>query len=134
MRIFSLKVFAVLRRCSYKGDEMLELISRFLRWVLNWIRYLYFLRFSLMLWMFALALMFLNMTSAKTLTSGIFVPEYDSGYICLSFFLVSQGFVALIIARLIAINGPDRFGDQAPPLLRRLLSNDEADWGWETSA
>jgi hypothetical protein len=111
---------------------MLALISRFLNSALRWVRYLYFLRFSLILWTFSLLLLFLNGSGAKTVTSGLFVPEFMSGYFCVAFFLVSEGFVALIVARLVAINGPDRWNEGLPPLLKRLLVDDDARWWVET--
>ena len=36
-------------------------------------------------------------------------PETLQQYICVAFFLVSAGFVALICARVVLINGPARF-------------------------
>lgn len=113
---------------------MPELISRFLKWALRWIRYVYFLRFSLILWTFSLVLLYLNGSGMKTLTSGLFVPEYNSGYFCVAFFLVSEGFVALIIARLVAINGPERWNEKVPSFLKKLLVDDDGFWYWETGA
>ncbi len=96
----------------------------------RWLRYLYFMRFSLFLW-FAPLLVFLNLTSAKTLTSGILVPDYLQGYLCVAFFLVSTGFVALISSRVVVLNGPVRFGkdeNDAPDSLKNLLANDQGRW------
>src|SRR5437762_13981496 len=101
---------------------------------LRWMRHLYFLRFSMILWTFSLVLLYLNGSGIKTITSGLFVPEYNSGYFCVAFFLVSEGFVALVIARLVTINGPDRWNEKVPPLLKKMLVDDDGRWWWETWA
>ena len=75
----------------------------------RWVRYGYFLRFSLALWLFAPLLCVLDTTGFKTLTSGVMTPETLQQYICVAFFLVSAGFVALICARVVLINGPERW-------------------------
>jgi hypothetical protein len=92
------------------------------------------MRFSVILWTFSLLLLYLNGSGMKTVTSGLFVPEYNSGYFCVAFFLVSEGFVALIIARLVTINGPDRWNEKVPPLLKKLLLDESGRWYWETWA
>ena len=46
----------------------------FLDKAMRWVRYAYFLRFSLGLWFFAPILCWLNSSSARTLTSGIMTP------------------------------------------------------------
>src|SRR6201996_7959618 len=81
----------------------------FLHQAMRWVRYAYFMRFSLGLWCFALILCCLNSSSARTLTSGIMTPEIIQQYACVGFFLVSAGFVALITARVVLINGPERW-------------------------
>jgi hypothetical protein len=109
----------------------------FLGQAMRWIRYAYFLRFSLGLWFFALVLCWLNTSAAKRLTSGIMTPETIQQYACVGFFLVSAGFVALITARVVLINGPERwdkcydeFDDGRPPLLTTLLVNDKGKLEW----
>jgi hypothetical protein len=104
---------------------------------MRWIRYLYFLRFSLCLWFFALALCGLNSSAASTLTSGVMTPETIQQYACVGFFLVSAGFVALITARVVLINGPERwdkgydeFDDGRPLALTLLLVNDIGQREW----
>jgi len=82
-------------------------IFAFLHWASLWVRYLYFLRFSLMLWLFAPGLCALNSVSS-TLTSGIVTPETWQQYFCVGFFQVSAAFAALVIARVVIINGPER--------------------------
>jgi hypothetical protein len=108
-------------------------MSAFLKESARWMRYLYFMRFSILLWLFPLLLVVLNQTGAQSLTSGLMVPEYWQGYLCVAFFLVSTGFVALIAARVPAINGPERWGevaDNRPELLKILFVNDNGKWEW----
>jgi hypothetical protein len=102
----------------------------FLRKVLRWVRYLYFLRFSIALWLIPLVLIGLNMTGATTLTSGIVVPDYGQQYLCVAFFLVSAAFGALISARVVVINGPERWNEGLPPLLKLLLVNETGKYEW----
>ena len=111
---------------------MLEKTSAILKATLRWVRFIYFLRFSLLLWFIPLVLVGLNMTSAKTLTSGIVTPDYDQQYVCVAFFLVSSAFGALIAARVVAINGPARWNEGLPPLLKHLLVNDNGRFEWVT--
>ena len=112
-------------------------LMAFLHKAMRWVRYAYFLRFSLGLWFFALVLCWLNTSSARTLTSGIMTPETIQQYACVGFFLVSAGFVALITARVVLINGPERwdksydeFDDGRPHSLKILLVNDKGQLEW----
>ena len=109
---------------------------RFLTGLMGFIRWVYFLRFSLALWLFPLVLVGINMLN-KTLTSGILVPEFPQGYLCVAFFLVSSGFAALIAARVVLIKGPERWNEckevpekRQPTPLDWLLVNDKSDWEW----
>jgi hypothetical protein len=91
----------------------------------NWSRYLYFLRFAILLWFFPLLLVWANTTGARSLVSGIVTPSRCMQYLCAAFFLVSSSFVALILARIVVINGEERFGHPSPPLLSRMLADEE---------
>ncbi len=91
----------------------------------NWARYLYFLRFAILLWIFPLLLVWANTTGARSLVSGIVTPSRCVQYLCVAFFLVSSSFVALILARIVVINGEERFGAACPPLLCRLLADEK---------
>ena len=98
-------------------------ILRFLDKAKRWVRYGYFLRFSLALWLFAPLLCVLDTIGFKTLTSGVMTPETLQQYICVAFFLVSAGFVALICARVVLINGPERWDrcyDEKSPARKRM--------------
>jgi len=91
----------------------------------------YFLRFSILLWLEPFVLMWLNSPlRARSLTSGILTPATQTQYLCVSFFLVAASFVALILARIVVINGKDRFGEAPPPRLRRLFASDGANHEW----
>ena len=112
-------------------------VMAFLHQAMRWVRYAYFMRFSLGLWCFALILCCLNTSPARTLTSGIMTPETIQQYACVGFFLVSAGFVALITARVVLINGPERwdkaydeFDDGRPHSLTLLLVNDQGHREW----
>ena len=83
-------------------------IVTWLHEISRWVRYAYFLRFSLILWLFAPMLCAANMYS-QTLTSGIVAPETWEQYICVGFFLLSASFASLILARIVLINGPERW-------------------------
>lgn len=106
----------------------------FVRAVAYWVRYLYFLRFGLIAWLFAPLLCFMNKRD-QTLTSGILVPENPHQYLCVGFFLVSAAFAALILARVVLINGPARWdqgynadNDARPPRLAHFLVNDKGEY------
>ncbi|MDE3150422.1 MAG: hypothetical protein KGL37_13215, partial [Acidobacteriota bacterium] len=68
-------------------------IATWINHLLRWVRYLYFMRFSLVLWLIAPLLCWLNSTGARSITSGLLVPEFMQGYICVAFFVVTAGFV-----------------------------------------
>jgi hypothetical protein len=109
----------------------LNRIQRVLKFLAPWVRYAYFLRFSLILWLFAPLMCILNKKDA-TLTSGILVPEFMAQYLCVGFFLVSAAFASLILARVVLINGPERWDagyneddDARPERLANFLDNDD---------
>src|ERR1700739_3362056 len=107
-------------------------MMNFLIAVGRWARYAYFLRFGLILWLFALVFCLLNMKNQR-LSSGILVSQLWQRYLCNAFFVVSASLAALILARIVLINGPARWGDSyndeddnGPPMLRKLLFNDQS--------
>jgi hypothetical protein len=101
------------------------------RRAVRWIRYLYFMRFSILLWAFPLVLIWANSPStARSLVSGIVTPVRWSQYLCVAFFLFSSSFVALILARIVVINGTERFGDAPPECLEKLLADNRARHEW----
>lgn len=97
----------------------------------RWVRYAYYLRFSIMLWLFPPLLVVANSPSAaRSLVSGIITPVSTLQYLSVAFFLISGSFVALIQAHVVVINGRDRFGDDPPALLTWLLANRKEYWEW----
>ena len=113
------------------GDFWARFLNRFDLWAGRWIQYIYFLRFSILLWCFPLLLVALNSPSAgRTLVSGILTPVTPLQYLCASFFLISASVVALIMAHVVVINGKERFGDDPPQLLSRLLADQNPRWEW----
>jgi hypothetical protein len=96
-----------------------------------WVPYLYFLRFSILLWVFPPLLAILNAPSLmRSLLSGIVTPARWIQYLCVAFFLVALSFVALIVARVVVINGEDRFGNKPPQKLYDLLAGESARQEW----
>lgn len=89
------------------------------------LQYLYFMRFGLLLWLFPLVFCLLDSgclsISTRTLSRGIFVPEYISGYLCVAFFVIGTGCVALITARAVVINGVQRFSAKSPKCVEEVL-------------
>ena len=122
-------------RLSPQAEAKPGIFARLLHAVVEegprWIRYLYFLRFSVFLWIFPLILWWANWPSnARWLTSGIVTPETRGQYLCIFFFLATLSVVALILARLVVINGEERFGEHPPKLLSRLLADPGARNEW----
>jgi hypothetical protein len=105
---------------------VVRLVFLFLRRLAPWARYLYFMRFAILLWAFPLVLRWANETGARSLVSGIITPSQGPQYLCVAFFLVSSSFVALILARVVVINGGERFGSPCPPLLEQILADERS--------
>jgi hypothetical protein len=97
----------------------------------NWVRYLYFLRFAILLWFFPVILRVANSrNAAESMVAGIMTPVTPLQYLRVAFFLISARFVALIMARVVVINGRARFGEDPPALLAWLLANPKQEWEW----
>jgi hypothetical protein len=110
-------------------------IFKFLKAVCNrlapWVRYAYFLRFSILLWLLPLLLVLANSPSiARSLVSGIVTPISWIQYLCSVFFMISGSFVALILARIVVINGQERFGDVPPALLTWIFAGSDGRYEW----
>ena len=100
-------------------------------WMAPWLRYGYFLRFSILLWIFPLLLVWANSPdAARSLVSGILTPSRWIQYLCVAFFMVSASFVALILAHIVVINGQERFGNDPPRLLVRLFAENSGHYEW----
>jgi hypothetical protein len=101
----------------------------------RWFRYLYYMRFSILLWVFPLLLVAANSPSAaRSLVSGIVTPTSWPQYLCVAFFLVAASFVALILARIVVINGEERFGDAPPKAFVWLLADEHMRHEWVAPA
>jgi hypothetical protein len=99
--------------------------------VSRWVRYAYFLRFSLLLWIFPLVLVWANSpTAARSFVSGILTPTLSVQYLCVSFFLLSDSVVSLILARIVVIHGRERFGEEPPQALVWLLAHPDGRYEW----
>jgi hypothetical protein len=79
-------------------------------------RYLYFMRFSLLLWLFLPTLAFLDInTGIASITRGILTPYDWRQWILTGFIVVLPGWFALLAARIVCSYGPERFGSAVPP-------------------
>jgi hypothetical protein len=79
-------------------------------------RYLYFMRFSVLLWAFlpTLALLDIN-PGIASITRGILTPYDWVQWILTGFTVVLPGWFALLAARIVCSYGPERFGSAVPP-------------------
>jgi hypothetical protein len=93
--------------------------------------YIYFLRFSLFLWVLPIALLALDASMTRIFTRGIFLPEFCAQYLCNAFFLSSTGMVALVTSRLVIFNGEDRFGIMPPEMLDYFLGDAGCQASWK---
>ncbi|MGH9604234.1 MAG: hypothetical protein ACRD3N_00905 [Terracidiphilus sp.] len=112
-------------------EKLRKFFKAFGAWLAPWVRYAYFLRFSILLWWFPLVLIGANSPSAaRSLVSGMVTPTRWVQYLCAGFFLVAGSFVALILAHIVVINGKERFGDHPPVLLQRLFADSRGRYEW----
>lgn len=79
------------------------------------VKYLYFIRFSLMLWLFFPLLAVLDGTKLSAMTRGIVALESKWDVFFASFFVTVAGWVALLAARITCAYGKERFGSEPPP-------------------
>ena len=85
---------------------------------LQWLNYIYFVRFSLLLWLLILLLATADSFGSSTaITLGILTPETNGQLVLASFFIVLSGWLALTLARVICAYGEERFGTPAPVAL-----------------
>lgn len=99
-----------------------EVLSRFFQ-------YLYFIRFSIALWLFIPFLAFEDdRSSISALTRGIFTPALFGQFLGSAFFIVCVGMVALLTARLVCLNGKDRFVTPPPAWIAKSLGSDSDPW------
>lgn len=91
----------------------------------RFVQYLYFLRFSLLPWLALPILASLDYLGVTTsMTRGIFALESYAQVFWTTFFVLSANTVVLITARVVCVNGVDRFSAEPPPLFVKLLGKD----------
>lgn len=95
------------------------------------IQYLYFLRFPLFFWLSLAVLALLDAnTGLNALTRGIFTPPVYYAFGAAEFFVICLGMVSLLTARIICINGEERFAIRPPRWIRKSLGVDSENWAW----
>lgn len=92
-----------------------------MRSIRQFVVYLYLLRFSLLLWLLPLILLLVDHFATSAFTRGIFLPVRCLSYLVNTFFLVSNGALSLVTARIVVRNGNDRFDVEAPAFFWKLL-------------
>ena len=79
-------------------------------------RYLYFMRFSLLLWLFLPTLALLDISpGVASITRGILTPYSPVQWILTGFTVVLPGWFALLAARIVCSYGPERYASPVPP-------------------
>lgn len=85
---------------------------------LKWLNYLYFIRFSLGLWLIMPILALLDwMKITSSVSLGILTPDDKWPLFFCSFFIVASGWLALTLARIVCAYGKERFGTDPPSAL-----------------
>ena len=106
-------------------------MKNLLRVAWHTIQYLYYLRFAILLWIALPAIAWIDKPeSPSPLLHAIFTPEYPGQFLGGVFFATGCAMVALLLARIIIINGPDRFprpGENIPNFLRVTLGEGSID-------
>lgn len=90
------------------------------------VTYVYLMRFALLLWLSPLLLLLLK-CRIPTFMAGIFNVEHHEQMLCNIFFLIATGFLALINARIVALNGKDRFDREPPEWIKKLLGAESSE-------
>ena len=92
-------------------------------------QYLYFIRFSIVFWLLIPVLAIEDdLSGISAITRGIFTPALFGQFLGSAFFIVCVGMVALLTARLVCLNGEDRFGTSPPSWVARSLGSDSDPW------
>jgi hypothetical protein len=92
-------------------------------------QYLYFIRFSIAFWLFIPMLAIEDDRSGiSAITRGIFTPARFGQFLGSAFFIVCVGMVALLTARLVCLNGKDRFETPPPSWIAKSLGSDSDPW------
>ena len=89
-----------------------------------WLQYLYFLRFSILAWLFLPLLCVLDWRGVTSnITRSILTPESGWQTFYATFFIIALQMTVLVTARNIVRNGEDRFAASAPCGLSSALTS-----------
>ncbi len=89
-----------------------------------WVQYLYFLRFSILCWLFLPILVLLDhLGYTTTITRAFMAPDSSWQAFHIAFFTVSLLMAVLVTARNSCMNGADRFQSPPPPALSWLFGS-----------
>ncbi len=81
------------------------------------VRYLYFMRFSLLLWLSMIVLGLADQVPAvASISRGILTPYSPWQWVFTGFAVILPGWFALLAARIVCAYGADRFGAAPPPI------------------
>jgi hypothetical protein len=96
-----------------------------------WVQYSYFLRFSILSWLFLPALVLLDhLGYTTTITRAFMAPDSPWQAFHIAFFVVSLQMAVLVTARNSCMNGAERFESAPPPSLRWLFSSSQPQAVW----
>jgi hypothetical protein len=99
--------------------------------IAQYFQYVYFLRISILFWLFLPVLCLLDLTrTTATLTRGILTLDSPAQWFWAVFFVVAINMAVLITARNIVQNGEDRFLSTPPDRISRLLTNSSPRTVW----
>jgi hypothetical protein len=90
--------------------------------VLRYLNYLYFMRFSILLWLMMPALALLDMTVSASMTRGIVALDSFWHLFLAAFFVTLNGWIAMLSARIVCAYGRRRFLTPVPRLF--LVTSD----------
>jgi hypothetical protein len=96
-----------------------------------WIQYLYFLRFSILSWLFLPLLILLDhLGYTTTITRAFMAPDSPWQAFHIAFFTVSLEMAVLVTARNSCMNGAERFQSPPPPSLSWLFGSSKPPAVW----
>jgi len=96
-----------------------------------WVQYSYFLRFSILSWLFLPALVLLDhLGYTTTITRAFMAPDSRWQAFHIAFFVVSLQMAVLVTARNSCMNGAERFESSPPPSLLWLFGSSHPQAVW----
>jgi hypothetical protein len=103
--------------------------------IAQYFQYAYFLRVSILFWLFLPILCLLDLTCATaSLTRGILTLDSPTQWFWAVFFVIATNMAVLITARNIVQNGEDRFLSTPPDRIKLLLTNSSPRTVWAVLA